>query len=198
MTCWLVLVAHIFGLQTVRNRKVPQIYRDIRQPRFRNTKDTNTFSLCVCVQGVSPSRQCNYAPPSHPTLVFSFHVQRASGTSERKLTIFVSFVWVLCTSSWPSACRFQYVSTPPPPLSHCFVLCACLSHAFDETNSFGVTLLVPSLLCGLLHDVFQLVSAHPIPIEICYGMLSNAVLLTHFVCEKKKTGRRASSIIDRE
>ena len=47
-----------------------------------------------------------------------------------------------------------------------------LSNAFDETNSFGVTLLVPSLLCGLLHDVFQYVSAHPIPIEICYGMLS--------------------------
>ncbi len=44
---------------------------------------------------------------------------------------------------------------------------------FDETNSFGVTLLVPSLLCGLLHDVFQYVSAHPIPIEICYGMLSD-------------------------
>jgi hypothetical protein len=35
-----------------------------------------------------------------------------------------------------------------------------LSDAFDETNSFGVTLLVPSLLCGLLHDVFQWVSVH--------------------------------------
>ena len=28
--------------------------------------------------------------------------------------------------------------------------------------------------CGLLHDVFQLVSVHTIPIEICYGMLSDA------------------------
>ena len=30
------------------------------------------------MQAVSPSRQCNYALPSHPTLVFSFHAQRAS------------------------------------------------------------------------------------------------------------------------
>ncbi len=37
-----------------------------------------------------------------------------------------------------------------------------------------LTLLVSSQLCGLLHDVFQFVSAHPIPIEICYGMLSDA------------------------
>jgi hypothetical protein len=45
-----------------------------------DAKDTNTFSLCVCVQEVSPSRQCNYALPSHPTLLFSFRAQRASGT----------------------------------------------------------------------------------------------------------------------
>ena len=45
-----------------------------------NAKDTNTFSLCVGVQPVSPSRQCNYALPSHPTLLFSFHAQRASAT----------------------------------------------------------------------------------------------------------------------
>jgi hypothetical protein len=44
-----------------------------------NAKDTNTFSVCVCVQGVSPSRQCNYALPSPPTLLFSFCAQRASG-----------------------------------------------------------------------------------------------------------------------
>ncbi len=50
----------------------------MRQRRFRNAKDTNTFSLCVCVQRVSPSRQCNDAPPSHPTLLFSFRAQRAS------------------------------------------------------------------------------------------------------------------------
>jgi hypothetical protein len=42
--------------------------------------DTNTFSLCVFVQPVSPSRQCNYALPSHPTLLFSFRAQRASAT----------------------------------------------------------------------------------------------------------------------
>ena len=59
----------------------------------------------------------------------------------------------------------------PIPIEICYGL---LSDAFDETNSFGVTLLVPSLFCGLLHDVFQRVSAHPIPIEICYGMLSDA------------------------
>ena len=45
-----------------------------------DVKDTNTFSLCVCVQAVSPSRQCNYAFPSHATLLFSFRAQRASGT----------------------------------------------------------------------------------------------------------------------
>jgi hypothetical protein len=52
----------------------------VRQPRFRNAKDTNTFSLCVSVQVVSPSRQCNYALPSPPTLLFSFRAQRASAT----------------------------------------------------------------------------------------------------------------------
>jgi hypothetical protein len=30
------------------------------------------------------------------------------------------------------------------------------------------------LLAGLLHDVFQYVSVHPIPIEICYGLLTYA------------------------
>jgi len=44
----------------------------VRQRRFRNAKDTNTFSLCVFVQPVSPSRQCNYTLPSHPTLLFPF------------------------------------------------------------------------------------------------------------------------------
>jgi hypothetical protein len=42
-----------------------------------DVNDTNTFS-CVCVQAVSPPRQCNYAPPSHPTLLFTFHAQRVS------------------------------------------------------------------------------------------------------------------------
>ena len=60
-----------------------------------NAKDTNTFSLCVCVQVVSPSRQCNYAPPSHPTLLFSFRAQRASATRLMKLTLLVSLFWCL-------------------------------------------------------------------------------------------------------
>ena len=65
------------------------------------------------------------------------------------------------------------------------ILFADLSDAFDETNSFGVTLSVPSLLCDLLHDVFQYVSVHPIPIDFCYGLLSDALsamkLLTFLV-----------------
>jgi hypothetical protein len=39
-----------------------------------------------------------------------------------------------------------------------------------------LTLFCVSTTSGLLHDVFQLVSVHPIPIEICYGLLSNACL----------------------
>jgi len=56
-----------------------------------DVNDTNTFSLCVCVQGVSPPRQCNYAPPSHPTLLFSFRAERVSATPQRKLTLLFSF-----------------------------------------------------------------------------------------------------------
>jgi len=37
-----------------------------------------------------------------------------------------------------------------------------------------LTLFCVSTTSGLLHDVFQRVSVHPIPIEICYGLLSNA------------------------
>ena len=46
---------------------------------------------------------------------------------------------------------------------------ASATHAFlcHETNFFCV-----STTSGLLHDVFQYVSVHPIPIEICYGLLS--------------------------
>ena len=46
-----------------------------------------------------------------------------------------------------------------------------------QLTLFGVTLLGPSLLCGLLHDVFQFVSIHPIPIEMCYGLLRYALTL---------------------
>ena len=97
-----------------------------------NAKDTNTFSLCVCVQLVSPSRQCNYALPSHPTLLFSFRAQRASATRLMNLTLLVSLFW-------------------------CF------------HNS------------GLLHDVVQFVSVHPIPIEIVMDCSATRRILTHFL-----------------
>ena len=50
-----------------------------------------------------------------------------------------------------------------------------------------LTLFCVSTTSGLLHDVFQDVSVHPIPIEICYGLLSDACLfvtrnLTFFWC----------------
>ena len=50
-------------------------------------------------------------------------------------------------------------------------------HAFlcHETNLFCV-----STTSGLLHDDFQYVSVHPIPIEICYGLLSDAKLLQEY------------------
>ena len=89
-----------------------------------------------------------------------------------------SFVCLLAGGTCPLASFSPPTSTDLTPF---LLLCsfidelhASVSHAFDETNSFGVTLLVPSLFCGLLHDVFQRVSAYPIPIEICYGMLSHA------------------------
>ena len=49
---------------------------------------------------------------------------------------------------------------PLPRYRRLWRIAADLSDAFDETNSFGVTLLVPSLQYGLLHDVFQDVSVH--------------------------------------
>ena len=69
-----------------------------------------TRFLFVFVQPVSPSRQCNYALPSHPTLLFSFHAQRASATPEMKLTILISHLgraFLLCGDS-------QNVRTPTP------------------------------------------------------------------------------------
>ena len=36
-----------------------------------------------------------------------------------------------------------------------------------------LTLFCVSTNSGLLHDVFQDVSVHPVPIEICYGLLSD-------------------------
>ena len=48
----------------------------------------------------------------------------------------------------------------PSPLKSVMDCSATLAFLWHETNSFGVTL---SVLCGLLHDVFQLVSVHPHP-----------------------------------
>jgi hypothetical protein len=68
-----------------------------------------TRFLFVFVQAVSPSRQCNYALPSHPTLLFSFRVQRASAT-QRILTRFL-FVFVQAVS--PSRqCNYALPSHP--------------------------------------------------------------------------------------
>ena len=52
-------------------------------------------------------------------------------------------------------------------------------HAFlcHETNFFCV-----STTSGLLHDVFQEVSVHPIPIEICYGLLRYALTFLLGMC----------------
>ncbi len=62
---------------------------------------------------------------------------------------------------WPSTRRFSECECSlPSPLN--FVM-GCSATLLHETNSFGVTLLVPSILCGLLHDVFQRVSVHPHP-----------------------------------
>jgi len=63
---------------------------------------------------------------------------------------------------WPSTRRFSGCECSPlSPLK--FVIGCSATRAFwwHETNSFSVTLLVSSLLCGLLHDVFQRVSVHP-------------------------------------
>ncbi len=60
---------------------------------------------------------------------------------------------------------------------------ASLSDAFDETNSFGVTLLVSSLLCGLLHNVFQTVSVHPIPMKFVMDCSAQRMLLVRHITD---------------
>ena len=98
--------------------------------------------------------------------------QRASATP--------AFLWhetnsFLCLYRiWPSTRRFSGCECSlPSPLKFVMECSATLAFLWHETNSFGVTL---SVLCGLLHDVFQIVSVHTIPIEICYGMLRHACL----------------------
>ena len=64
------------------------------------------------------------------------------------------------------------LQVPPHFFTQKSALSTSAMHAFlcHETNFFCV-----STTSGLLHDVFQYVSVHPIPIEICYGLLSNAL-----------------------
>ena len=79
-----------------------------------DAKDTNTFSLCVCVQRVSPSRQCNYALPSHPILFVFFQcpacVSDVLPYCDMKLTLF-------CVSTTAGLLHdvFQLVSVHPHP-----------------------------------------------------------------------------------
>ena len=67
-------------------------------------------------------------------------------------------------------------------------------HAFlcHETNFFCV-----STTSGLLHDVFQDVSVHPIPIEICYGLLRHAKKLTRysFLSHRRSVGAVMASVL---
>ena len=60
------------------------------------------------------------------------------------------------------------LQVPPHFFTQKSSLATSAMHAFlcHETNFFCV-----STTSGLLHDVFQTVSVHPIPIEICYGLL---------------------------
>jgi hypothetical protein len=122
-----------------------------------NAKDTNTFSLCVCVQGVSPSRQCNYALPSNPTLLFSFRAQRVSAMwmiLTRFLCVFVCRRWVHPVS----------VTMRPPPIPlFCFISVPSVSQQRLPFCDMKLTLFCVSTTSGLLHDIFQDVSVHPHP-----------------------------------
>ena len=64
------------------------------------------------------------------------------------------------------------LQVPPHFFTQKSALSTSAMHAFlcHETNFFCV-----STTSGLLHDVFQFVSVHPIPIEICYGLLRYAL-----------------------
>ncbi len=86
-----------------------------------NAKDTNTFSLCVCVQPVSPSRQCNYALPSHPTLLFSFRAQRASATlAFRNAKDTNTFSLCVCVQGVSPSRQCNYALPPHPTLLFSF------------------------------------------------------------------------------
>ncbi len=110
---------------------------------------TRRFSGCEC----SPHPHWNF-------------VMDCSATRLMKLTLLVSLFWCLHCSV-ASTRRFSGCEcSPPSPLKFVMECSATVVFLWHETNYFGVSLLVSSQLCGLLHDVFQYVSVHPIPIEI--------------------------------
>ena len=65
------------------------------------------------------------------------------------------------------------------PIESCYGLLRDALHFCD----LKLTLFCVSTTSGLVHDVFQLVSVHPIPIESCYGLLRDAL----YVCDLKLT-----------
>ena len=99
------------------------------------------------MQGVSPSRQCNYALPSHPTLLFSFRAQRASATlafSNAKDTNTFS----LCVQGVSPSRQCNYALPPHPTLLFSFrasvrqqrgitdIFCVCKKKKTGPANVF--------------------------------------------------------------
>ncbi len=83
------------------------------------------------------------------------------------------------TTLWPSTRHFSVCEFSPHPHWN-------LLRIAQRRLPFGdvkLTLLVSSLLCGLLYDFFSMWVFTPIPIEICYGLLRDAL---HF-CDMKLT-----------
>ncbi len=85
------------------------------------------------------------------------------------LSVFVCRGWV-----HPVSVTMHF---PPIPL-FCFLSVPSVRQRRLPFCDMILTLLVYLFLClhysGLLHDVFQRVSVHPIPIEFCHGLLSDA------------------------
>jgi hypothetical protein len=88
-------------------------------------------------------------------------------------------VCVLCMETlWTTRTTPRAVCESKKNVMH-VILRTSAMHAFlcHETNFFCV-----STTSGLLHDVFQNVSVHPIPIEICYGLLRYALTFLLGMC----------------
>ena len=81
--------------------------------------------------------------------------------------------------------------SPPIPL-FCFLSVTSVRQARLPLCDMKLTLFCVATTPGLLHDVFQDVSVHPHPIEIGYGLLSDAKdtnTFSLFVCVHMTTGR---------